>query len=155
MVAAATAREAAVILLECHARVRSHLDELDTPKWHLVPYPSGVGMHREKTHHPAIEALEDAQRLDTSRAKLLPLDLRGIWYEFVLLLGEYRNFLTTTEADDWPDGKRNRVHADVPAYMDYVANALAEFIRTGEVVKRVDRPVLRRDDLDTWTAPTD
>lgn len=149
MVKAATAREAAVLLLEALARMRANIDSIGEVR-HVV-HTEAFYRRLEEQPTEASGALEEITRLDTSRAQLLPEPLSRSWYELTLLLGEYRNALRSSEKDAWPGPKLNRSGADVLAYMAFVGDALAEFVRSGWVTKARTRPVLRRDDLETWS----
>src|SRR5438093_581350 len=84
---AASNRETAVTLLDQLAIMRENFASLGSRVWAGVRpqfRPAGT------PDYPAgLLVLRELQRLDGSRAKLLPAQIGDRWYELVLLLGEY------------------------------------------------------------------
>ena len=150
--AAASNRETAVMMLEQLAQMHVNFGRIrESGPWYIAPV-LGTNPGPPPPENPAVGALRELQRLNSSRALLMPDSIRDRWYELTLLIDEYRDARVDGDEGEraWSDQKVNRAGVDVVGYMTYVRQTLVTFVKTQEILPEVPPPLLRRDDLEPW-----
>lgn len=140
-------QSAATEMLATIADMRMHLAALDAihpqaPRRLADSVPASA---RAAAHH----AQAQMERHAATRAVLLPDELTQRCHNAVSLLAEYSRG-ATQGPDRWPGELVNRAQTDVDNYLQYLARSLAEYVKTGKIIKECHPPVLRRSAMESW-----